>query len=341
MHVLAAPDKLRGTLTAREAAAALAAGAARNGWTATELPLADGGEGTLEAFGGPNRSTVVRGPLGAPVEAAWRLDSGLAVIEMARASGLALVERNDPVAATSFGTGQLIAAALAAGATQIVVGVGGSATTDGGLGAIEALGWTRFAVPVEVACDVTTRFEGAAAVFGPQKGATPEQVRALTARLHDTAERYRNKLNVDARALEGSGAAGGLAGGLAALGATLTPGFELVARHAGLDTELGRADLVLTAEGSIDATSFVGKVVGGVLARAGARGIRAVAIGGAVEVRRTGVELVSLTELFGRERALRDTAGCLTDAAEKVTRKGEISASSSAMLRESSPGNPA
>jgi len=323
MHLLAAPDKLRGTLTAAAAARAIGAGAARSGWTATELPLADGGEGTLDAFGGANRKTIVRGPLGEPVEAGWRLDRGLAVVETAQASGIALVARNDPVAADTYGSGQLIAAALDAGAGRVLVGVGGSATTDGGAGAVRALRSYAPLERVEVACDVTTLFADAARAFGPQKGASPEQVQILTERLHETAERYRLDLGVDVRALPGGGAAGGLAGGLAALGAELAGGFELVARHAGLDAALAGADLVVTAEGAIDETSFAGKVVGGVLARAASFGVDAVAVGGAVSFAPAGVEVVSLVERFGREHALADAAGCLEAVVADVTRTRE------------------
>src|SRR5215831_13289705 len=143
MRLLAAPDKFRGTLTARQAAAAIAAGAGRAGWEAVELPLADGGEGTLDVLGGGNRRTTVSGPLGEPVEAAWRLEEdGTALIEAAEACGLSLAggpERNDPLAASSRGVGELIAAAVAEGATRIFVAVGGVASTDGGVGAVEAL----------------------------------------------------------------------------------------------------------------------------------------------------------------------------------------------------------
>ncbi|MCU1354303.1 MAG: glycerate kinase, partial [Acidimicrobiales bacterium] len=139
---MAAPDKFRGTATAAEVAGAIATGARRAGARCTEVPVADGGEGLLDVLGGPNRMTVVTGPLGDPVEAPWRLARGTAVIEMARASGLALVggaEGNDSIAAATHGTGELIAAALDAGAKRVIVGVGGSATTDGGLGALRAL----------------------------------------------------------------------------------------------------------------------------------------------------------------------------------------------------------
>jgi glycerate 2-kinase len=326
--VLAAPDKFRGSASAREAAAAIAAGAARLGWACRELPLADGGEGTLDALGGPNRSTTVTGPLGASVDAPWRLDEGLAVIETARASGLALAggaERNDPLAASTRGTGELIAAAIDAGATRIVVGVGGSATTDGGLGAIEALGRRPFreaGVTVEVACDVRTLFADAAALFAPQKGASAGAVLELGERLRRLAAEYRRDFEVDVTALPGSGAAGGLAGGLAALGATIAPGFELVAAAAGLEDALADVDVVVTGEGLLDRTSFAGKVVGGVLEHASRAGIRAVAVVGEARIAAP-LPFVALVERYGRERAWEDTLGCIADAAEELLRRFE------------------
>src|SRR2546423_7779809 len=174
MQLLAAPDKFRGTLTARQAAGAIAAGAARAGWTAVERPLADGGEGTLDVLGGGNRRSTVTGPLGEPVEAEWRLEGdGTAVIEAALACGLSLAggpEQNDPLRATSRGVGELVAAAIAEGATRVLVAVGGVASTDGGVGAVEALP-RPLPVPLEVACDVEAHFLDAADVFAPQKGA--------------------------------------------------------------------------------------------------------------------------------------------------------------------------
>ena len=235
------------------------------------VPLADGGEGTLDALlaaaGGSRRTARVTGPLGERVDAEWGLlPDGTAVVEAAGASGLALVEgRNDPLRATSRGTGECIAAAARAGARRIVVGVGGSATTDGGLGAVETLGWSLAGIDVIVACDVTTHFLDAARVFAPQKGATDAQVELLTRRLARLAEQFEARTGVDVRALDGSGAAGGLAGGLAAIGARLEPGFDVVAGAAGFDAALDGADFVLTGEGKVDATSFAGKVVGGVL----------------------------------------------------------------------------
>lgn len=318
MRLLAAPDKFRGTLTAPEAAAAIAEGAARAGWTAQRLPLADGGEGTLEVLGGANRTTVVAGPLGRRVEAGWRLADGVAVVEAARAAGLALAggpERNDPLAASTRGVGELVAAALDAGAERVVVAVGGSASTDGGLGAVEELrGRLPLAVPLVVACDVRTAFTDAAELFAPQKGAGPEQVRVLRERLAALAERYRLELGVDPRELPGAGAAGGLAGGLAAIGGELVPGFDVVADTVGLDAALAECELVVTGEGLLDATSFAGKVVGGVLGRADAAGVEAaVAVGAVAAPVPRGVHTWSLEERFGADRARTAAAVCLAE----------------------------
>ena len=287
---LVCPDKFRGTLTAAEAAGAMASGVRAAGGagigfdSVVELPLADGGEGTLEvllaARGGARRSARVTGPLGEPIEAEWALlPGGIAVVEMARASGLARVEgRNDPLRASTRGTGELIAAALRSAPRRVIVGVGGSATTDGGLGALEALGWSTAGVPITVACDVSVRFLDAARRFGPQKGASEAQVALLTRRLARLAEEYEARTGVDVRELTGSGAAGGLAGGLAAIGAELEPGFETVAEAAGLADALDGVDFVVTGEGKLDATSFEGKTVGGVLDWAADAGVPNVAV---------------------------------------------------------------
>jgi len=316
MALLAAPDKFRGSLTASEAAQALAKGA---GPGCRELPLADGGEGTLEVLGGANRTTRVTGPLGEPVDAGWRLEDGTAVIEAASASGLVLAggaAANDPVNATTSGTGELIAAAIAGGAHEVIVAVGGSATTDGGLGAVEALSGRPFRVPVRVACDVRTLLVDAATLFAPQKGATPEQVELLSRRLAGLAERYGPAVS----SLPGSGAAGGLAAGLASLGAELVPGFALVAAHAGLEPALDEVELVLTGEGRLDSTSFDGKVVGGVLDACARRGIPAVVIAGAVEPGLSApVPTYSLVARFGHERAYAEAAACVAELAAEAT----------------------
>ena len=330
MNVLVAPDKFRGTLSAGEAARALAAGARDAGAAQVDqLPLADGGEGTLDAIlaarGGELREATVTGPDGRPVLAAWGLlADGTAVLELARASGLALVAgENDAVAATTRGTGELVAAAADAGAARVLLGVGGSATTDGGLGALEALEWS-LPLAVTVACDVETLFLDAARVFAPQKGAGPTEVEALSERLEELAARYRARTGVDVTALPGSGAAGGTAGGLAALGAELKPGFVVVAQAVDFHERLAAADLVLTGEGSLDATSLAGKVVGEVLRAAETRRVRAAVVAGdiddaVVQDLPGQPSLVSLVSLAGSpERARSDAADLVRLAASRL-----------------------
>ncbi len=269
MRVLAAVDKFRGTATAQEVARAIANACWTTGHECVELPLADGGEGTLAALGGANQTLRVEGPLGAPVDVPWRLHRGTAVIEMALASGLQLVggaEHNDPIAASTVGTGQVIDAALNLGAERIIVCLGGSATTDGGLGAVNAISTPARMKRVEVvvACDVETSFVDAAEVFAPQKGASAAQVKFLRNRLLSTAELYERRFGVDVTKIPGGGAAGGLAGGLFALGASLVPGFDVVAEELHFHEALGSCDVVITGEGRLDSTSFDGKVVGAV-----------------------------------------------------------------------------
>lgn len=319
MRVVAAPDKFKGTASAAQVAAAIGGAARRAGWRCDEVPLADGGEGTLEVLGGANRTTLVSGPLGDPVRAGWRLIRGRAVIEMAAASGLELVggpDGNDPMSASTAGTGELISAALDAGARHVLVGVGGSATTDGGLGALRALSpFPRLrGVEIVVACDVTTRFLDAAEVFAPQKGASPSQVELLRRRLERLAQVYEEEHGVDVTVLEGGGAAGGLAGGLAAIGARLTSGFDAVAEHLELEEVIEDADLVITGEGFLDAQSFDGKVVGGVADLARSLDVPVLAIVGEVyDEADAAVEAVSLVDRFGRERALADPLGCIDE----------------------------
>ena len=284
---MAAPDTFRGTATAGAVAAAIGRVAWEHGWDCDEVPMSDGGEGFLDALGGANRRTLVTGPLGDAVEAGWRLDGRRAVVEMAQASGIALAggsAGNDPVAAATHGTGELIAAAVDAGARRVLVGVGGSATTDGGLGARRALEpAARYrGVELVVACDVRCRFVEAAARFAPQKGATPAQVELLTRRLERLAQVYLEDDGIDVRDVVGGGAAGGLAGGLAAMGAKLVEGFEVVADEADLYGRIEGADLVVTGEGFLDEQSFEGKVVGGVAGLAAEAGVPVVAIAGQV-----------------------------------------------------------
>ncbi len=320
MKIVVAPDKFRGTSSAARAATVIATAVESLGHEAVPVPLADGGEGLLEVLGGANRTTTVTDPLGDPVEARWRMAGRTAVIEMARASGLALVggaEENDPVVASTYGTGELVAAALDAGAKRIVVGVGGSATTDGGLGALRAMMPLQRLRGVElvVACDVRLGFVDAARVFAPQKGASPAQVELLERRLERLVQVYLDEYGVDVSDLEGAGAAGGLAGGLAAAGATLLDGFDLVAEHLDLDELVESADVVVTGEGLMDAESFDGKVVGGVHDLASSLGVPVGAIVGEVlEGTEVPLPTVSLVEEFGRERALGETDAALADA---------------------------
>ena len=319
MRILAAPDKFRGTASAPAVAAAVAAAGRAAGARTDEVPLSDGGEGFLDVFGGANRTTTVTGPLGAPVEAGWRLAGRFAVIEMARASGLALVggpEGNDPIAASTIGTGELIAAAVDAGARRVFVGHGGSATTDGGLAALRALSPAARLRGVELvaAVDVHTAFLDAAEVFGPQKGATPNQVALLTRRLERLAQVYLDDHGIDVTELDGAGAAGGLAGGLATVGASIVSGFDLIADELDLAAAVEQADLVVTGEGFVDEASFQGKVVGGIAALAAEYGVPVLVVAGEVfDGVDDRVPAVSLVREFGRERALGDTLACITE----------------------------
>ena len=292
------------------------------------MPLADGGEGTLDVLGGANRRTVVTGPLGAPVEAEWSLRKGVAVIEMARASGLSLIggaDNNDPLTATTQGTGELIDCALNEGAKKIIVCLGGAATTDGGLGALKAIGTPARLRAVEflVACDVDTTFVDAATVFAPQKGASRAQVRMLTNRLEQLVSKYRQDFGVDVSSLPGAGAAGGLAGALAALGATLMPGFDIVAEETAFDEAIKHHHGVITGEGRLDETSFSGKVVGEVLRYARNSGTTARAIVGDIDPEcdpglYAELQPTSLVKMFGADVATRQVLRSIEEAATKV-----------------------
>jgi len=372
MRVLIAPDKFRGTLTAAQAAAAIAAGwrRARPADHLEAVPLADGGEGTMQtlvaALGGERRTARVSGPLGEPVDAAFGIvvsqgrRSG--VVEMALASGLELVSegRRDPLRATTRGTGELIRAAVRAGATEVLVCLGGSATTDGGAGAAQALGVRLLdaaggAIPpgglgllelvridaggldsalrrvrVHAACDVDSPLtgpHGAARVFGPQKGAGSEEVLLLDRALAHLAAVVHRDLGVDVRAMPGGGAAGGLGAGLAAfLGGRLRPGVELVMEAVGLMPLLEACDVVVTGEGAFDASSLRGKVAGGVLAAAHAVGARPIVLCGRADVVDDGVEVWNLVERFGPERAFADARlaleGLAAEVAEGLSSRG-------------------
>ena len=334
MRVLAAPDKFKGSASASEVAAAIGHACWELGIECVEIPMADGGDGLLDVLGGANRTSTVTGPLGDPIVAGWRFSGDTAVIEMARASGLVLaggIDGNDPLDATTTGTGELIDHALDSGARRIIVGLGGSASTDGGFGAIRAINAIARLKQVEllVACDVTTRFTDAARVFGPQKGASPAQVKLLERRLERLVQMFDEDFDFDVTRVEGGGAAGGLGGALAALGGRLIPGFELVADELDLFDHLDesnpdRVDLVITGEGRLDASSFSGKVVGGVARLAADAQTPVVAIVGASDpeaVAAHDLEVVSLAERYGLEAALAEPKQLIEQAATEVLRR--------------------
>ncbi len=304
--ILIAPDKFKGTFTAAQVAGAIGAGLAQAGWTAHALPVADGGDGTAEVLlgllGGERRSATVPDPLGRPIEAPFVLladAAGSAVVDVAAASGLQRVaeDERDAEAASTTGTGALIAAAVDAGAQRVLVAAGGSATTDGGAGALAALheaGGLRGARLV-VLCDVRTPFERAAIVFGPQKGADPEAVRRLTRRLARRARR----LPRDPRGLPMTGAAGGLAGGLwAAAGADLQPGAPFVLDALGFDAQMRAAHAVVTGEGRLDDSSLAGKALAEVATRCRQAGVPCHAIVGQDALDRFGHRLLDLQHVL-------------------------------------------
>ncbi len=326
MRVLAAPDSFKGVLSAADAAAALVAGVRRGrpDADAVPLPLADGGEGTLEvlvrAAGGSRRSLTATGPLGNPVETTIGLihEATTAVVELAGVAGYALVppERRDPLRTTTYGLGEVLRAVVESGVENIILAVGGSATVDGGAGLMQALGlllldadgrpirrpvaggdlrairrveWhdppenlehAQLTVAVDVlnpACGP----HGAAAVFGPQKGATPEAVRILDAGLAHWVGLLENLAGRPVREESGTGAAGGVALPLVALlGASIVPGIDVVSEAVKLPGQIAESDLVLTGEGRIDRQSLMGKVVGSVGRMARTAGVPCVAVAG-------------------------------------------------------------
>jgi glycerate kinase len=352
----------KGTLSSLQAGRAIARGLARGGVKAEVLALADGGEGLVEALAravpGSKRTTCTcRGPLGEKRRAGLALlppgpgrRVRTAVIEMAASSGLPLVPagRRDPRRATTLGVGDQVRAALDAGARAILIGLGGSATNDGGAGMAQALGARLldergrelapggaallglarvdisrldrrlWRVPVTAACDVTNPLcgsRGASAVYGPQKGARPVDVRLLDRALSRYARILRRDLRRDVRRLRGAGAAGGLgAGCVAFLNARLKPGIELVLDAVGFDARLSRAALVITGEGRLDRTSLMGKAPAGVAARARQASLPCVAIGGCVDagaraaLRRTFSRIEDLSAFAGSNAQARRRA---------------------------------
>jgi glycerate kinase len=368
MHVLVAPQEFKGSMTAIQAARAIADGVRRAVPDATvdEAPVSDGGAGLVDALlaalGGERRRTTVHDPLMRPVTASWALlPDATAVIEMAAASGLVLLkdDERDPLTATTFGTGELIVAALNAGCSEIIVGVGGSATVDAGAGAMQALGArlldasgrdlgkggaslaylhqidltgidTRVAeTAIRVASDVRNPLcgpEGAAAVFGPQKGASPDDVRTLEAALQNFAMVVRRDFALDLNTIEATGAAGGLGAGLiVAAGVSIEAGFPVVANAIGLRRRIELADLVITGEGRLDSQTAYGKAAGGVAAMARECGKNVVAVAGSIgdydaSYRMFDAVVASTPDGMSPLDAMRAGAALVTDAAERIVR---------------------
>lgn len=342
MKIIVCPDSFKGSLSAAQAADAIARGVRRAvpGTDVVQIPLADGGEGTLDALvkatAGRVRRVPAHDPLMRPIEASYGIlgDGKTAVVETAAASGLTLLaepERN-PLITTTYGTGELIGAALDSGVTRIILAIGGSATNDGGAGAMTALGArfldangrdlppgggalaglaridvTGFRFPVgkaavEAACDVTNPLcgpNGASAVFGPQKGATPEMVRHLDQALCKYAQVIYTDLNKDVANLPGAGAAGGFGAGLAAfLDARLRSGIDIVLDAVHFDDALGGAGLVITGEGRLDEQTAAGKTIAGVVRRTSALGIPTVALAGMIQGSTDAIPSIGLTGAY-------------------------------------------
>ncbi|MDR2984332.1 MAG: glycerate kinase [Nocardiopsaceae bacterium] len=357
MRVVVAPDKFKGSASAAQVAAALAVGL-RRAWPdldIAEVPVADGGDGTvaaaLAAGFAPVRTTA-EGPVGEPVETTFGVRQGTAVIEMADVAGLRRLPAGfAPLTASTFGVGQVIRAALGAGASTIVLGIGGSATTDGGAGMVQALGirltdehgddlgrgggaltglaaidWSGLdprigSIAILVASDVNNPLlgpSGAAAVFGPQKGASTADIAVLETGLTRWAALTTAAIGRDVSAERGAGAAGGTGfAALAYLGGQLVPGAELILDLTGFDAALEGADLVITGEGSLDRQTLGGKAPAGVARAAAARGVPVHVVAGRVEL--TGAELAKAG--FSRAYSLADLE---PDQAVSMARSAEL-----------------
>jgi glycerate 2-kinase len=301
LPALVAPDSFKGTFSAREVAAAIATGLRAAGCEADELPVADGGEGTMEAIvatlGGELHTISAADPLGRPVEASFALlADGRAIVETAEASGLSLLaeDERDPWAASTRGTGELIAAAVEAGADRVIVSVGGSATMEGGAGALEALEEVGVTVELDVLCDTRVPFEQAPSVYGPQKGADPEMV----ARLEERLQRLAASWERDPRGVPMTGAAGGLSGGLwAGHGARLQHGASFVLDTLGFDERMRACAFVVTGEGRIDSQTMTGKIVGELATRCRQGGVTCHAIVGKNELDAFSARILDLASL--------------------------------------------
>jgi glycerate kinase len=365
MKIVVAPDKFKGSLPATQVAAAIAAGlhAGRPGAEVVTIPVADGGEGTVDAAvaaGFERVPVTAAGPAGDPVRASYARRGEVAVVELAGVCGLARLPggRPAPLTASSFGAGEVLRAALEAGGQRIILGVGGSASTDGGAGLLQALGARvldtcgepvrpggaglrevaaldltglhRALYPAEIilAADVDnplTGPDGAAEVYGPQKGASPAEVAALDAGLRRWAAVVAAAVGRDWSRTPGAGAAGGVGfAALAVLGATRRPGIELVLDLAGFETALDGADLVITGEGSLDAQSLAGKTPVGVARAAARRGIAVVAVAGRSTLREAELAAAGIAVVYPLTDLEPDLERCRAEADRLLRRTGQM-----------------
>ena len=365
MRIVVAPDKFKGSLPATQVAAAIAAGlhAGRPGAEVVTIPVADGGEGTVDAAvaaGFERVPVTAAGPAGDPVRASYARRGEVAVVELAGVCGLARLPggRPAPLTASSFGAGEVLRAALEAGGQRIILGVGGSASTDGGAGLLQALGARvldtcgepvrpggaglrevaaldltglhRALYPAEIilAADVDnplTGPDGAAEVYGPQKGASPAEVAALDAGLRRWAAVVAAAVGRDWSRTPGAGAAGGVgSAALAVLGATRRPGIELVLDLTGFETALDGADLVITGEGSLDAQSLAGKTPVGVARAAARRGIAVVAVAGRSTLREAELAAAGIAAVYPLTDLEPDLERCRAEADRLLRRTGQM-----------------
>lgn len=361
MHVVVAPDKFKGSLSAIDVAAHVAAGLTRAApdVTVAQVPVADGGDGTVAAaLAAGFRRVPVRagGPTGAPVDTAYAERDGVAVVELADASGLGRLPggRFEPRTASSYGTGEVLRAALDAGCRQIVLGIGGSASTDGGAGLVQALGARLYdrdgaelarggaalagldrmdlaglhpAVPatkITVASDVDNPLlgpHGAAVVYGPQKGASPQDVAALDAALARWAAAVRVATGHDLAARPGAGAAGGVGyAALAILGAGLRPGIDLVLELVGLEQQLAGAQLVITGEGSLDEQTLRGKAPAGVARAAQTAGVPVVCVAGRIRLTDEQIHSMGVRAAYALTELEPDLQRCMSEAGPLLER---------------------
>ena len=314
MRVLCAPNAFKGSLTAKEAAQAMARGVRRAGATPVILPVADGGDGTAEVLGGRRVRMIATGPYGERLPVEYRRKGSDAIVEVAQV-GLARTKKRDPMVARSTGLGEMIRHAAQRGATRIIVALGGSATIDAGFGMLEGMVSPRSVPEIVAACDVSTRFLDAPRLFGPQKGATPEAIRKFEQFFAYCRDRFPG--GARAARLPGSGAAGGIGWALALFhGAELRPGADLVLEEIRFHDALRHADLVLTGEGRWDATTREGKAPWAVVRAARRAGVPAVALCGTV----VGPSRVARAIAPSEKAGMRNAADLLEQASFRAVR---------------------